>query len=193
MNLIPISLRSRLLAIGILAACLTIAWVILCAPILSRWQDQQEELERSTRLLSAYRTARASRPALEEKLRQLQQQGASTAGLVEGTSAALAAAKLQSDLRSIVEANAGQVRSTQNLPSVTKDDFEKVSIGSDFSIPMGHLKALVYQIETHSPFLFIDKVEIRMPETWQPVDENTLPPSLEIRWVVSGYRWAGAK
>lgn len=179
-------------ALGILAAVVGVIWFTVFHPLVSTFEDQREARDQSLRLLSAYKTALAIRPSLETSLSQLQQQGRSASGLVEGNSPALAAARLQNDIRTIVESSGGEVRSTQNLPVSNTNSFEKIDIGCDLSVPMSRLKDIVYQIETHTPYLFIDKVDIRMPENWQSADENMPAPKLEIRWVVSGYRWVGS-
>lgn len=178
-------------AVGILALLIVFTWFAVVDPVVVAFDDQHEQRDRSLRLISAYKNIVESRPTLEAELATLEQQRRSASGLIEGDSAALAAARLQNEIRTIVERHGGEIRSTQNLPVSTDSSFEKIDIGCDLSIPMTGLKSVIYQIETHTPYLFIDKVDIRMPENWQPADENAIAPKLEVRWVVSGYRWVG--
>lgn len=186
------TLGERWRALGILVTLFVLIWVVFIGPIVTALEDQSQDLEQSLRLLSGYKNALESRPRLEADLTRFRLQGRSASGLIDGNSSALAAARLQSDIRMLVEQNGGEIRSTQNLPVSSVGSFEKVDIGCDFSIPMGHLKDLVYKIEALTPYIFIDKVDIRMPENWQPANENAIAPKLEVRWVVSGYRWAGS-
>lgn len=186
------SMRRHGKALGILIAVLGFFGLAVVGPLVGAFVDQRDERDQYLKLLADYKSAIGNRAGLEAELAQLQQQGRSASGLVEGNSPALAAARLQNDIRTIVESNGGQVRSTQNLPASSINAFEKVDVACDLSIPMSRLKDIVYQLETHTPYLFIDKIDIRMPENWQPADENAAAPNLEVRWVVSGYRWVGS-
>lgn len=183
--------RGQVLALAILFALAAILRFALIGPVWSAFGDQADAIATSENALMRYRAAIGRRAVTEATLRELQQQGAAVSGILEGASTALAAARLQNDLRSIVEANGGEIRTMSNRPPSTEADFEKVAIECDLTLPMNHLKSLTYQIETHTPYLFVDNADIRMPENWQL--QGGVAPRLEIRWVVSGYRWAGSK
>ncbi len=193
MIVISQSAKKRGLALLILAGVLAIAWILVLRPLADIATGESEEGEHSLMLLSRYKALEDARPQVEAELRAMQQRNAAMSGLVEGNSAALAAAAVQSDIKAIVESNGGSVLSTQNMPSKVADGFEKIEIEYDLSLPLSSLKNVIYQIETHTPYLFIDDVTIRMPEGWMPESVDTPAPALEVQWLIRGYRWVGAK
>lgn len=185
--------KQRGLAILVLTLTILIAWFMLLHPLMDIVTGESEEKETSLNLLGRYQALEEARPQVEAELRTLQERNAATSGLVEGRSAALAAATVQADVKTIVESNGGTILSTQNIPPTMENGFEKIEIQYDISLPLGAVKNIVYQIETHTPYLFIDSVNMRMPENWRVSDPNTPAPAMEAQWVVRAYRWVGAK
>ena len=185
--------KQRGLALLILAGAVVIAWFIALRPLVEIVTGDSEESEHSLMLLGRYQALEDARPQVEAELREMQQRNAAMSGLIEGNSAALAAAAVQSDIKTIIESNGGSVLSTQNMPSKIADGFEKIEIQYDLSLPLGSMKNVIYQIETHTPYFFIDHVTMRMPEGWQPENVDTPAPALEVQWLIRGYRWVGAK
>jgi len=183
----------RGLAVLPLAVALGIGWLVIVAPFVEVLDPDRSERERLERQWAAYDAAARSRPALEAELRLLRSREAEIDGLLKGSTAALTAAALQSDVKAIVEKNGGEIRSARILPASTTDTFEKVTVQYDVVVPMKALKGLMYQIETHSPHLFVDTIDIRAPENWRPSTGSTPEPKLAVRWQVSGYRWVGGR
>jgi len=58
---------------------------------------------------------------------------------------------------------------------------------------MAKLRDLIYAIETHTPYLFVDDADIVAQQDWQTGDPQPTNPQLEVRWTIRGYRWSGAK
>ncbi len=185
--------RHRGLAILILIGAAALAWVLVLGPLADILFGRSEELDHSLDLLARYETVAAARPQVEAELHNMQLRNAAMSGLVEGNTAALAAAAVQSDVKAIVEKYGGSVLSSQNMPSSVTDNFERIEIQYDLTLPPGSLKKVIYQIETHTPYLFIDSVNMRMPENWGLQNADTVPPAMEIQFLVRGYRWVGSK
>jgi hypothetical protein len=183
-----LELRSRALALGILAGVLAVAWLVIAMPILDAFADQRDAIAQSTQMLAAYQAEIAARPQIEAKFAVMNVTESSTGGLIQGRNAALAAANMQSLVKALVEREMGQLRSAQNLTPSSHDGIEKVAVQYDVSLPVSRLKDTSYRIETNAPYLFLDDVDIRMPESWQSEGAPNDPPPLEIRWTVSGYR-----
>jgi hypothetical protein len=181
-----------LLALVILLVLAGTFWAAVIRPLADYWNDHQEALARSTRLLAGYLRSAAMRGALEAQLQQLTQEGASPKGFVDGATTTLAAAKLQGEIKQIIENNHAEIRSTQNLPSSTTNGFEKVEIRYDIAVSMSALEPLLHQLETHAPYLFIDHVDIQAPDSLSGAAPGTSDPKLTVRWDIRGYRRAGA-
>jgi hypothetical protein len=57
---------------------------------------------------------------------------------------------------------------------------------------MSALETLLYGIETHQPYLFLDAIDISTAESWSPDTAGASDPKLAIRLSIGGYRRAGA-
>lgn len=172
--------KNRGLALLILAGALALTWIVVLAPLANILFGESEDVEHSLTLLGRYEALDKARPQVQAELQAMQQRNATMSGLVEGNSAALAAAQVQSDVKAIVERNGGTVLSSQNMPSSLSDNFEKIEIQYDLTMPPGSLKNVIYQIETHTPYLFLDSVNMRIPENWGLQDPGATPPAMEI-------------
>lgn len=184
--------RQRLVALGILAAVLGLVWLLVIDPIAGAFAAQSDDIAEAHRLLTAYAQRIAMRPLLEAQLASLKQHESTSAGLIGGGSAELAAANIQNTVKALIESESGQVTSAQNLQPVTADGFQRVEIQYDVTLPMARLKNLTYKLETAMPFLFLDGIDLRAPENWQNAGIALDPPPIQVRWTVSAYRWTGA-
>jgi len=182
-------LRSPLLALAILAGALVIGWFAAVQPVLDAFSDQREQIARSARHLAVYQAEIDTASKMAAVLREIRAREAVNAGLIPGGNAALAAANMQGIVKSLIESEGGQVRSAQNVAPFSTDGFENIAIQFDTSLPVTRLKDTTYRIETNAPYLFLDDVDIRMPESWQSEGAPNDPPPLDVRWTVRAYRW----
>ena len=185
--------RQRLLALGLLLAAIAFAWMLIVEPVAGAFAAQGEAISQSHALLAGYQRRIALRPEVEARLAALKSHETSSTGLIGGGSAELAAANIQNLVKTLIESEAGQVRSTQNLAPVSADGFQRIDIQYDASIPMTRLRAVAYRIETGTPYLFLDGIDLRAPENWQNSGLQLDPPNLDVRWTVRAYRWTGAQ
>jgi general secretion pathway protein M len=188
---IPRHLRPRSLAIAIFALAILALWALIFAPLSAILSAPKNDIAHYTKMLSVYQMRAGGRAQLENILKSVQAREASLPGLSGAANAALVAAQMQSDVKAIVEAAGGTLRSTANLPPRNVGSYEEVKVRFDLSLPMDHLGDALYSIETHSPFLFLDDVEIGAPENFNAGDPNSANPALQIQWTTASYRWAG--
>lgn len=180
--------KSRLLAYGILLAALALALLGIVWPIASILGEPQEAIAKSTRLLASYRAAAAERPALEQILRDVRVRAASAPILVQGNSSALAAAQMQSEIKTIVEGLGGSVHTSQNLPTKASGNFEEIPLSYALSIPADKLAELLYRLEARQPNYVLSDVHIWVPET-----QSGPGVAPELQFTVTAVRWAGAR
>lgn len=185
-------MRSRTAALAALATAIALGALIVAVPVWAAFSAQNGEIADSLRQLGQYRAEIAARPALEAELRALNEKGASVPGVVEGESTPLAQAKLQSEIKALIEANGGSVRSMQILPPAKQGGFEIVSVQCDLSIPQTRLKALAYAVAAHAPYLFVGEASITAPPS-DPDQASNKQSTLDMRWTVHGYRWGRTK
>ena len=175
-----------------LAACAVLLVLAIGVPIAMAFQAQHDDIDDTLQQWGTARAQIATRAALETELASLDRRGASVPGIVEGGGTALAQARLQSDIKSIVEAAKGEVRSMQALPATQQGAFEVISIQCDLAIPQARIKDLAYAVAAHAPYLFVDQATIESPPP-NPDDPAARDVMLDVRWTIHGYRWAGRR
>jgi hypothetical protein len=190
---VPDFLRGRRGAFIALGTVFGFIALILILPLMTLFEAQAEGKEESLRELAAYKTEEASRPMLEARLRALQQSAQSVPGLLTGSSAALAQAELQSDMKEMIDRSGGSLLSAQLLSPTRIKGFDDVAIEYDLTIPLSRVSALIYAIETHTPYFFLDTADLVMPPNWRPTNPRAQNPAMEVRWTVHAYRWGGSK
>jgi hypothetical protein len=170
-------------------AALVTALVLLAvaAPIVALFRAQDIRIGETLRQISILRAEAAATPGLQAQSRKLRQQISASPGALQASSAALAQSQLQQALEGIATGNGASVRSTQMLPSEQSDGFETVAIQDDLTVPMNKLRDLIYAIETRTPYLFLDNVQIAGSQPWQPM-APVQDLVLNVRWTVHAYR-----
>jgi hypothetical protein len=188
----PAFLRGRKGAFIALGAVFFLFVVLVALPAAALFEGQAEDRNEALAQLAAYRAQEAQRPALAARLAALQEGAKSVPGLLTASSAALAQAQLQSDMKELIDRAGGSLLSAQLLPPTKVKGFDSVAIEYDVTIPLSRFSGLVYGVETHTPYYFIDTADFVMPPNWRP-DIRGQDPSMEMRMTVHAYRWRGSQ
>jgi len=172
----------------------TAAVVLLVAvPLIAAFSTQRDEVEDALRQLARYRAEVGLKPQLDAELQTLRQRGATGLGLIVADNAQLAEAQLEHEIKAIVESNGGEVRSSQSNAPKPLGNLERISVQYDLALPITRLSAVIYAVEAHTPYYFIDRADISGPTGWQPqtqLQKSTPEPKLELRWTLHAYRWS---
>jgi general secretion pathway protein M len=177
---------SRAFALGILLALLLLAFFGVVSPLLGAYRQANAESEQYRAALEHTRHAAADLAALHAELARLKEHQASAVGFMRSANPSLAAAELQNRIKSSVEAAHGELRSTQILPARDEGAFRRISIRGQIAVNTAALQRVFYELESATPFLFLDNVEIRA----RPARRSTTPdddPVLEVRFDLYGY------
>jgi general secretion pathway protein M len=175
---------------AILAAVAIVLAVGVLMPVVGAFLGQRDDATQAQADLARYRAEIAALPRLRAERDALSRDDAATAALLTGDSAALASANLQSLVKALVERHGGQVRSAQTLSSAPASGVERVVVQEEVSLPAASLAAATYEIESGTPYLFMDAAEIR-PELYT-ADAMSAPVNLHVLWTIHGYRRSGA-
>lgn len=190
---IPPIFLGRKAAITALLLAVMMVVVFAVVPFCAAFYAQREEISASLHKLAYYQAEIAERSSREAEFKSVIQRGSTSPSLFPGESASLAQAKLQGDVKDIVESNGGEVRSALIIPNAPAKMIDTVSVQYELSVPITRLKDLTYSIESHMPYLVVDHISIMAPLNWSNTDPKAPEPRLQVRWTVSGFRWAGGK
>jgi hypothetical protein len=178
----------RLAAVTLLLALLGLAWSTILGPIIDGIATDRESIDGSRQLLARYDRLAAELPTFEKQLAEIR--ASETAkGFLEGTGAAMLAAKLQGDVQRIAAGAGVALRSSQTLaPQESQDPpgFTRIGLKLELGAPAAGLQRLLHGIETATPALFVDKLSVRVPESGATETDADGQPVMTIRVELSG-------
>jgi general secretion pathway protein M len=191
MLLQPGSLVSRFAAVGLLLLVLLAAWSFVVVPLHAAYRAAAADIEQSRDLLERYRLLAAQQPELERMVKQGRKRAGASAAYLEGATEALAGAALQEQVRTLVDAVDGELRSTQTLPLQTAEDgasARRIGLRLQLGIELAGLQELLYTFEAAEPYLFLEDVTIRERRMRRRRrNEPEGPPMLDVGFDVYAY------
>ena len=150
----------RILAVAILLLLVAIVIAVVAVPAVLLHRHYDQHLARMTRQLKTQTAFNAQRPDMIRSLDALKAKDVRKLFL-KGTTAALASAELQDQVKQVVEMAGGR----QNLATASpnKDDggYRTVSANFQISVSTVNLRRLLHALETREPYLFVDSLIVR--------------------------------
>ncbi len=177
---------SRALALALFVGLVLSGVFGVILPLLDAYQQACNSAEQRQAAVEHIRQSARSLAVLQAELTRLKEQQASAVGFMQSTNPSLAAAEVQNRIKSSVEAARGELRSTQILPARDEAGFRRISIRGQIAVNTAALQRVFYELESGSPFLFLDNVEIhaRPARRGGPAEDD---PILEVRFDLYGY------
>lgn len=179
----PRSLVSRTLALLVLVGALFGCYRLILAPVVSAHGTTAQSIERSRMLLERYRFLAAQREELAAQVTAREKEANENAAYLDGPTGALAAAGLQDHVGSVIAQAGGELRSTQVLPSErvgTVAAVRRSRLRLDLSIDIKDLERLLYDLESSSPYLFIEQITIQTKTRHDDHEQQRLAVNLEV-------------
>jgi len=188
----PRGVRGKLVALALMAAALLAAYALVIEPVYLGYVRYGETIAGSERLLADYRRLGAARPGLEARLGELDRREGRRGDYLQAASDTLAAAALQGELRQLFERTGAVQRSVQALPATAVDGLVKIAVRAQFSAETEALAAILHELESGRPFLFVDDLDIRRQARRRrardaETDEDTAAGTLDVRLDLYGY------
>lgn len=174
-------------ALAILVVVSAALYVALIQPVIDDYRDTTDSVDRTSALLERYRRIGQSLPGLEAELARLKQQPGTQDGFFQGASDALVAAQLQGRLRAAVDAAQGELKSTQVLPAVEEGKMRRIAVRGQMSGNLAAAQQVLYELESASPYLFIDNLDMRARPPDRRAQAPDLDPVLDVRFDIYGY------
>ncbi|MBN0987522.1 MULTISPECIES: type II secretion system protein GspM [Amphritea] len=182
--------QQRYLALGILATVLTLLYLLVIGPVISRYQQANDQIETLTFQLQRYQNLNNSRPNEEALLQQVKQDSPLRPYFLEGETRSVVSAKLQQHLKQLVARTGGQIVSTQGLPAEQSGDqlLRSITLKVQYKAGIDELKELLFALETSKPGLYVEDLSISSApiRTSSYARRQVLPP-LDIRFNLTGY------
>lgn len=159
----PGSLLSRALALVLLAALPLAGYLFVVEPVIAAYRNADEAITQARRLLQGYRERGEQRAEFAELLAAEEERADTTTGYLEATDDALAAAELQDRVKVLVQDAGGELRSSQSLKAeaVEGSAVRRAAVKIRFQADIETLAAILYDLETGEPYLFIEGMSIR--------------------------------
>lgn len=182
----------RVFALALLLAAVTLIATGIVLPTVQRYRAVESGVVDGAAALARFRQAGAKLPRLAAEHDALKQLLASQSGFLKATSDPLTAAEMQSRIKSVIDREGGELKSTQILPARDEGGFRKVAARVEWVGSTEALARIWYAMESGAPFLFIDDFDIEGRPV--PHKEKSAPPliMLDVRFEVSAYARAAA-
>jgi general secretion pathway protein M len=185
----PIPNNSRLLALGLLAGLVLLVALAVVAPLMGMAADDQETVEDLQFRLQKFQKIAAEKPVLLDRLEKLKAQGQEDERFLPKSTAALASAQLQTQIKEAVGEAEGELTSTQVIPERTEERFTRVAVKVRMNGSTDVLREVLHSFESAEPYLFIENLNIRpirVPRN--PGAKNPqIPDRLSVDFDVIGY------
>jgi len=153
--------RDRGLALGLLATVIGFIVFVIILPLINQGVALHEEKMALAFRLQQYERILGRKQAVIDEIEALKTQYAEQNYLSTQNTSALASAELQEMIKQAIVEAGGQLSSTQGLPVITKNNFEHIPINVRMTGTSDVLRAVLYKIETATPLVVIDQIDIR--------------------------------
>jgi general secretion pathway protein M len=177
----------RTLAIAILLAVVSMVFSGIVQPVLDDYREAKASVYRLEAAVQRSDAGQGDLAQVDAELAALKKRQLSTGGFLHGTNESIAAAQLQDRLKTSVEGAKGELRSTQILPSRDDGKFRRITVRAQISVGTAALQRTFYEVESLSPFLFLDNVIIRARPVPQDRNKIAQDPVLDVSFDLSGY------
>ncbi len=184
--LAPGSLASRLAAIALAVAVALLAKAAVLDPALQAQRQTTEALGQAAAQLARLQAVAATKPRLEALAARLERDMGRSDAFLRADTEALAGAALQERLRSLAGSEGIALGAMQWGAEKAENGLGRVSVRVQISTSIGPLYALLAAIETGTPPLFIDDIDIQGPPGPQP-DHAYQPVPLSVSFDCFGY------
>ena len=159
----PARWLSRAGALGLLALGLGGLYALVLDPLFSGYRAGLEKLRQEQSRITRFAAIAANAEEVEAAADSVESRQAQSGIFIQGASDAQAAAALQNRINSVVSSAGGDLRSVQSLPPESSDDdgVSRIGVQLQYIGTIRNLRRLLYELETGTPLLFVEKLEMR--------------------------------
>jgi len=168
------------LAIGLLVIVVLLIIQMLIVPVMSTNALYNEEIEDLQFKLNKYQHAVDNKTNLEAQLQLLKEELVEAQLFQSNIAPGIVAATLQNRIRQIVEKIDGNLISTQVMPEKNENNFTRVAINVRLTGSDKVLQQLLFELESATPLLFVDKVGLSSNRRPSRVKTKSKPLNMSL-------------
>jgi general secretion pathway protein M len=154
-------LQQRWIAVGLLIAVVLVIILIVIVPVVNKEMELHETKNNLVFRLQQYERILAKKEAVIASMANIKQQHDEQGYFNSQNTDALASAEMQEFIKKAIVEAGGQLSSTQALPVSNKDKFRRITVRVRMTGNSEVLRAVLYKIETSTPLIIIDQIDIR--------------------------------
>ena len=154
-------LQQRWIALGLLIIVMLVVVLIIIAPVVSKKMELDEAKNSLVFKLQQYERILAEKETVIASIANLKQEHEKQGYFNSQETDALASAEMQEFIKKAIVDAGGQLSSTQALPVSNKDNFSRITVRVRMTGNSEVLRAVLYKIETATPLIIIDQIDIR--------------------------------
>ena len=173
-------LQQRWIAVGLLIAVVLVIILVLIVPVVSKEMELNETKNNLVFRLQQYERILAKKEAVIDSMAKIKQQHEKQGYFNSQTTDALASAEMQEFIKKAIVDAGGQLSSTQALPVSNKDKFSRITVRVRMTGNSEVLRAVLYKIETSTPLIIIDQIDIRPMRGKRNRTTRQIEPSNEL-------------
>ena len=170
----------RWLAVGLLIAVVLIIGMVVIVPLVSKGMELHETKNNLVFRLQQYERILATKDTVIAGMAKIKEQHEQQGYFNSQTTDALASAEMQEFIKKAIVDAGGQLSSTQALPVSNKDKFSRITVRVRMTGNSEVLRAVLYKIETATPFIIIDQIDIRPMRGKRNRTTRQIDPSNEL-------------
>ena len=154
-------LQQRWLALGLLITVVLVIILVVIVPLVNKKMELNEAKNNLVFRLQQYERILAKKDAVIASMANIKQQHDEQGYFNSQNTDALASAEMQEFIKKAIVEAGGQLSSTQALPVSNKGKFSRITVRVRMTGNSEVLRAVLYKIETSTPLIIIDQIDIR--------------------------------
>ena len=157
---------SRILAVLLLVIVLAGGWTFMIEPVIDQRARYKADIDSSIRLIQAFETRQDKIGALKSEIDAIRSDRRRKSAYFTARNATLAAAKLQSRIKSLTQAAGAGLTSSQVLTRTErKNELERVTVRAHMVGSIEAVRSVFHTLEVGQPYIFLDNVTISSSTT----------------------------
>jgi len=172
--------NDRFLAVSLLLAVISFISFVIVMPLVNQGLALHEEKNALGFRFEQYERFLSRKQTVMEDIENLKSQIADQNYLSTQNTTALASAELQEMIKQTIVEAGGQLSSTQGLPVVTKNNFQRIPINVRMTGNSEVLRTVLHRLETATPLVVVEQIDIRPMRGVRNKVTHQIDPSNEL-------------